>query len=60
MNGAIHLFVIASAKSNPLPDDFKFTDNVVSLLKINPKHKPENRRIRATTSTAYNIYTKKY
>jgi hypothetical protein len=60
VNGAIILYVVASGYENPLPEEFKFTGDVLSIMKVNPKEKAINGKIKALTSTCYFIYKKQY
>jgi hypothetical protein len=60
VNGAIILYAVVSSTENPLPDDFKFTTDILSIMKINPKQKPENNRIKALSSECYFIYKKTF
>jgi hypothetical protein len=39
-NAAIVLYMVVPMNANPLPEEFKFTSDILSVLKINPNHKP--------------------
>lgn len=47
VNGAIILYIAAKGPDNPLGEDFKFTSDVLSVMKVNPKDKPTNGKVRA-------------
>ena len=47
VNGAIILYFAVPFDNNPLPEEFKFTNEVVSVLKVNPKDKPVNNKLKA-------------
>ena len=52
--------MVVPMNENPLPEEFKFTTDVLSLLKINPNHKPLMGRIKAETSEAYGIFKQRF
>ena len=60
VNGAIILYIAAPGPDNPLAEDFKFTTDVLSVMKINPKDKAINGKVKALSSGCYLIYKKKF
>jgi len=46
-NGAVLIFFAVPKNNNPLPDDFKYTQDLLSVLKVNPKDKAIKNRIAA-------------
>ena len=48
--------MVVPMKANPLSEEFKFTNDMLSVLKINPNHKPMMGRIKADSSEPYGIY----
>lgn len=44
-SGAVLIFFAVPKNNNPLPEDFKYTQDLISVLKVNPKDKPIKNRI---------------
>lgn len=57
VNQKIALYAaVPESKSNPLPSDFEFTDNKLSLLRVNPNDSGD--KPKALASIGYKIYMK--
>jgi hypothetical protein len=60
-NNPVILFIATNMlKPNPLPDEFKESGEVMSLLRVSKFALPENNKVRASQSEPMKIYQKAF